>query len=242
MCTSRSPTVGISFWCLPRSEPSGPRKTCELNIVPSVPGSFSQTPTTQYASASRAAACSASISGPGISTAFLNSSTDSRVAMRPVAEWKWNQTGWAGMNPSGKAITRAPLAPASRISAHAFSVDASRSRKTEAAWTAAALTVGYASPIGKRWYRRGNGNRLRPQRAGLADDRALRRRSRRWARASAARAGRSHRAVADADRRGRHVRAAHRRVRARLLRARGPRRDHARQAARARGARDGLHL
>jgi hypothetical protein len=27
MCTSRSPTVGMSFWCLPRSFPSGPMNT-----------------------------------------------------------------------------------------------------------------------------------------------------------------------------------------------------------------------
>jgi hypothetical protein len=50
------------------------------------------------------------------------------------------------MNPSGNAITRAPAAPASAISRQAFSVEPSRSRKTQAACTAATLTTGYASP------------------------------------------------------------------------------------------------
>ena len=38
VCTSRSPTVGISFWCLPRYLPSGPMKTWVLKSVPNVPG------------------------------------------------------------------------------------------------------------------------------------------------------------------------------------------------------------
>ena len=41
------------------------------------------------------------------------------------------------MNPSGKATSRAPRAPASAMRAHAFSTVAARSRKTGAAWTAA---------------------------------------------------------------------------------------------------------
>src|SRR5581483_1965998 len=50
------------------------------------------------------------------------------------------------MNPSGNPITRAPLAPASRISRQAFSVEPSRSRKTDAACTAATFTTSYTSP------------------------------------------------------------------------------------------------
>ena len=45
------------------------------------------------------------------------------------------------MKPSGNAITRAPLLPASRMSRQAFSVEPSRSRNTEAACTAATFTV-----------------------------------------------------------------------------------------------------
>src|SRR5215470_9061367 len=51
------------------------------------------------------------------------------------------------MNPSGNPMTRAPLRPASWIRRQAFSVDLSRSRKTEAACTAATFTTPYASPI-----------------------------------------------------------------------------------------------
>src|SRR5438128_9820807 len=54
------------------------------------------------------------------------------------------------MKPSGNPITRAPLRPASRIRRQAFSVDPSRSRKTEAACTAATFTTPYTSPIGCR--------------------------------------------------------------------------------------------
>src|SRR3954469_12166193 len=54
------------------------------------------------------------------------------------------------MKPSGKPITRAPFLPASRIRRQAFSVEPSRSRKTEAAWTAATLTTGYWSPMSGR--------------------------------------------------------------------------------------------
>jgi hypothetical protein len=48
-------------------------------------GIFSQAPITTYALASRAAAQSASVSGPGISIEFLNSSVASRLAIAPVA-------------------------------------------------------------------------------------------------------------------------------------------------------------
>src|SRR5215470_10282457 len=51
------------------------------------------------------------------------------------------------MNPSGKPITRAPLRPASRIRRQAFSVEPSRSRKTDAACTAATFTTPYVSPM-----------------------------------------------------------------------------------------------
>src|ERR1043165_7509524 len=51
------------------------------------------------------------------------------------------------MKLSGKPITRAPFAPASRISRQAFSVEPSRSRNTDAAWTAATFTTPYRSPI-----------------------------------------------------------------------------------------------
>src|SRR4029077_16113 len=51
------------------------------------------------------------------------------------------------MKPSGKPMTRAPLAPASRIRRQAFAVEPSRFRNTEAAWTAATFTTPYASPI-----------------------------------------------------------------------------------------------
>src|SRR5674476_1486037 len=44
VCTSRSPTVGMIFWCLRIRLPSGPIYSCVLNRVPSVFGSFSQTP------------------------------------------------------------------------------------------------------------------------------------------------------------------------------------------------------
>src|SRR5712691_6475188 len=44
-------------------------------------------------------------------------------------------------------MRRAPLFPASRISRQAFSVEPSRSRNTEAACTAATLTIGYLSPM-----------------------------------------------------------------------------------------------
>src|SRR4051812_15513389 len=54
------------------------------------------------------------------------------------------------MKPSGKPITRAPFLPASRIRRQAFSVEPSRSRKTDAAWTAATLTTGYWSPMSGR--------------------------------------------------------------------------------------------
>src|SRR5262245_18506578 len=50
------------------------------------------------------------------------------------------------MNPSEKPITRAPLPPASSISRHAFWTDPSRSRKTDAACTAATRTISYESP------------------------------------------------------------------------------------------------
>src|SRR5712692_9994120 len=116
-------------------------------MVPNVFGSFSQTPTTAKALASRAAAQSASVSGAGISTEFLNSSVASRLERAPVAEWWWYQTGCAGMKPSGKPISRAPLRPASRISRQAFSVEPSRSRKTDAACTAATFTIEATSPI-----------------------------------------------------------------------------------------------
>ena len=46
VCTSRSPTVGMIFWCLPSSVPSGPNHTWVLNRVPSVFGIFSHTPIT----------------------------------------------------------------------------------------------------------------------------------------------------------------------------------------------------
>jgi len=55
--------------------------------------------------------------------------------------WWWYQTGCAGMKPSGKPMTRAPCAPASRMSRQAFAVEPSRSRKTEAACTAATRTT-----------------------------------------------------------------------------------------------------
>jgi hypothetical protein len=55
-------------------------------MVPIVFGIFSQTPTITYAFASRAASHSASISGPGISTEFLKSSTENLFAMALVAE------------------------------------------------------------------------------------------------------------------------------------------------------------
>src|SRR5262245_5937427 len=78
--------------------------------------------------------------------AFLKSSTDNLFAILPVAGWWWNHTGWPGMNPSGKPITRAPLLPASSINRHAFATDPSRSRKTDAACTAATRTISYESP------------------------------------------------------------------------------------------------
>jgi hypothetical protein len=46
------------------------------------------------------------------------------------------------MKVSGKAMRRAPFAPASSISRTAFSIEASRSRKAGAACTAATLNFG----------------------------------------------------------------------------------------------------
>jgi hypothetical protein len=71
--------------------------------------------------------------GPGNLDRVLEQLDAERGRDAAVPGWKWNHTGWAGMKPSGKPTICAPLRPASRISAHAFAVLASRSRNTDAA-------------------------------------------------------------------------------------------------------------
>src|SRR4051812_22111194 len=57
------------------------------------------------------------------------------------------------MNASPKTTSSAPLAAASLIRVHAFSVVASRSRKTGVAWTAATVTMTNPPPTGSASHR-----------------------------------------------------------------------------------------
>ncbi len=93
--------------------------------------------------ASAAAVHSASVAGPGTSTALATS----RVKASLAGSWSQSaapgetsiQIGNPGSHVSGKTANCAPLAPASAMSRHAFSTEASRSMNTGAAWTAATL-------------------------------------------------------------------------------------------------------
>ncbi len=72
-----------------------------------------------------------SISGPGIVTDSATSSAyaSRREALSPAGTYH-TQSGYPGTNASGKTIRRAPLAAASRITAHAFRVVAAASRNS----------------------------------------------------------------------------------------------------------------
>ena len=109
-------------------------------------GSRSSTPITRYAPASRAAAPSVSVTGPGTTTAWstrraYHSSSPAQIGPESI------QIGVPGMKTSGKTTIRAPSAAALASRSSAVARHASRSIKVYAACTAASFTVAIAVPL-----------------------------------------------------------------------------------------------
>src|SRR3990170_539155 len=156
---TRSPTAVAIFRRTPRT-PVGPT-TSWASWTPRARGSGRSTiPMTTMASASRAAAASPVLSGPGTAIAPSTRALDSSIARGWVTGSRWNQTGWPGRKHSPKAMSRAPFRPASRISEQAFSTVRPRSRRIGAAWMAATRSLSDPSatdrppdvPCPCRWY------------------------------------------------------------------------------------------
>ena len=90
---------------------------------------------------------SASVVGDGTSTAFSSSRRYSCSEFSSHTPARHTQSGYTGMKVSGNTMSRAPPDAASLINETDFATVASRSRKTGAAWTAAARTFSMDPPL-----------------------------------------------------------------------------------------------
>ncbi len=139
--TRRSPPVGTYFRCFPKTLPSAPIYRRVLKIVEALPSTLiSLTPMATVIPALLAASQSRSVAGPGIAMALRCSAVYS-ARSGWVCAGGMNQVhnGYAESMASGNTARSAPAAPASEISRQTFSSEASRSRNTGAAWTAATV-------------------------------------------------------------------------------------------------------
>ena len=117
--------------------PVGSISNMVLNISAKLDSLVSFNPIATKISHSLATAQSRSVVGLGTVTLLFTRLL--KYFWPSLTVWSQVQCGYPAMYVSGNTTRRAPFRAASRINAHALSVVRSRSRNTDAAWTAAAL-------------------------------------------------------------------------------------------------------